>query len=180
MPIVAHYIAESKHLFFHSGDFPQWLRVLLGKRTKAARGRWYVWAAGGGHLPPHTLRIAPVRHGIRQRMPHRLRATAPGACLYGMRAHSTFGHGRAGCAPHAERLFCCKAEGVDALCSVVHPALPCPPVVASTAFPYRQAPGAAAHSRRGMRRRIPWRTGAILRVWGGGWQRIVFESHVPI
>ena len=47
MPIVAHYIAESKHLFFHSGDFPQWLRVLLGKRTKAARGRWYVWAAGG-------------------------------------------------------------------------------------------------------------------------------------
>ena len=44
-------------------------------------------------------------HGIRRRMPRRLRAAAPGACLYGMRAHSTFGHGRAGCAPHAERLF---------------------------------------------------------------------------
>ena len=110
-------------------------------------------------------------------MPHRLRAAAPGACLYGMRAHSTFGHGRAGCAPHAERLFCCKAEGVDALCSVVHPALPCPPVVASTAFPYSQAPEAAARSRRGMRRRIPWRTGAILRVWGGRWQRVAFGFH---
>ena len=57
-----------------------------------------MWAAGGCHLPPHTLRIAPVRHGIRQRMPHRLWAAAPGACLYGNAVLATTGgHGRAGC-----------------------------------------------------------------------------------
>ena len=40
MPIVAHYIAESKHLFFHSGDFPQWLRLFKknGRKRLGAGG----------------------------------------------------------------------------------------------------------------------------------------------
>ena len=48
MPIVAHYIAESKHLFFHSGDFPQWLRLLLGKTDESDQGQ--VVCVGGGRL----------------------------------------------------------------------------------------------------------------------------------
>ena len=129
MPIVAHYIAESKHLFFHSGDFPQWLRVLLGKRTKAARGRWYVWAAGGCHLPPHTLRIAPVRHGIRQRMPHRLWAAAPGACLYGNAVLATTGgHGRAGCTTEHRASTPSALQQKSRSACGAHPALPCPNV----------------------------------------------------
>ena len=70
MPIVAHYIAESKHLFFHSGDFPQWLRLF----KKNGRKR-------------------PGAGGMCGR-----RAAASGACLYGNAVLATTGgHGRAGC-----------------------------------------------------------------------------------
>ena len=70
MPIVAHYIAESKHLFFHSGDFPQWLRLF----KKNGRKR-------------------PGAGGMCGR-----RAAASGAWLYGNAVLATTGgHGRAGC-----------------------------------------------------------------------------------
>ena len=51
MPIVAHYIAESKHLFFHSGDFPQWLRLF----KKNGRKR-----PGAGGMCGRRLRGLPV------------------------------------------------------------------------------------------------------------------------